>query len=96
MYVWNKRIVTGLLVVFVLLECLFWVTPSSSESSLLTHTTRWIALNYLLLIMWIFVWMVDQARVRGKAVWWWAAPFFIAPLPTLMVYVLVLQRRKRT
>jgi len=41
------------------------------------------------------VWMYDQARVRGKNVWIWIAPFVIAPLPTLMAFVLVVQRRAK-
>jgi uncharacterized membrane protein len=51
------------------------------------------ALNYLGLIVWVFVWMIDQARMRGKNVWVWLVPFVLAPLPTLMLFVLFLQRR---
>jgi len=94
MYVWSKRIVITLLVLFGLLEILFWVTSTGKESSLLTtRTTHWLALNYFLLLVWVFVWMFDQARVRGKNIWVWVVPFLIAPLPTLMAFVLVLQRR---
>jgi hypothetical protein len=45
------------------------------------------------LVIWIFVWMVDQARGRGKNVLLWLGPFILAPLPTLMLFVLALQRR---
>ena len=38
-------------------------------------------------------WMIDQARMHGKNVWVWLVPFFLAPLPTLMLFVLYLQRR---
>lgn len=96
MYVWSKRIVITLLVLFGIFEIFFWVTSTGDEASLLeTRTTHWLALNYFLLLVWVFVWMYDQARVRGKNIWVWMAPFFIAPLPTLMAFVLVLQRRPK-
>ena len=96
MYVWSKRIVVTLLVLFGFLEIVFWLTATGGETSLLaTRTTHWLSLNYVLLLVWVFVWMYDQARVRGKNIWLWLAPFFIAPLPTLMVFVLVLQRRAK-
>ena len=96
MYVWSKRLVIGLLAAFVLLEILFWVAAAGGgDSQLHIRTTHWLALNYFLLLLWIFVWMYDQARVRGKNVWLWLAPFVIAPLPTLVAYVLVLQRKIR-
>ena len=94
MYVWSKRLVIMLLVLFGFLEILFWLTATGEPSSVLSaRTTHWIALNYFLLLVWIFVWMFDQARVRGKNVWVWLLPFIVAPLPTLMGFVLVLQRR---
>ena len=94
MFVWSKRLVIGLIIAFGLLEVVFWFTTTGGGSSQLhTRTTHWIALNYFLLLLWLFVWMFDQARVRGKNVWIWLVPFLIAPLPTLMVYILVLQRR---
>lgn len=94
MFVWSKRLVGGLLGAFVLLLALFLVqgTPDST-SGLKIHTTRWMALNYAGLVLWVFVWMIDQARVRGKNVWLWLLPFLLAPLPTLMLFVLFLQRR---
>ena len=96
MYVWSKRIVLTLLVLFGILEVVFWLTSTGEEASaLMTRTTHWMALNYVLLLVWVFVWMYDQARVRGKNIWMWMLPFFIAPLPTLMVFVLVLQRRAK-
>ena len=92
MYVWNKRIVVTLLVVFGFLA--IGVMPLDEETGwLTTHTTHWLALNYCVLLVWVFVWMYDQARMRGKTIWIWVVPFVIAPLPTLMVFVLVLQRR---
>ena len=96
MYVWSKRIVVTLLVLFGLLEIAFWLTSSGVEPSLLaTRTTHWLSLNYALLLVWVFVWMYDQARVRGRNIWLWLPPFFIAPLPTLMMFVLLLQRRAK-
>jgi len=94
MYVWSKKLVAGLLGLFVLLLGIFILQGSPDDTSnLKVHTTQWIILNYLGLLVWIFVWMIDQARVRGKNVWLWLLPFVIAPLPCLMLFVLFLQRR---
>lgn len=94
MFVWSKQIVIGLLAVFVILLALFLAQgPTTASSNLKVHTTRWITLNYAGLVIWIFVWMIDQARVRAKNVWLWLVPFLFAPLPTLMLFVLYLQRR---
>ena len=94
MFVWSKRLVAGLLGVFVLLLGVFLIQGSpDSSSGLKIHTTRWMALNYAGLIVWVFIWMFDQARVRGKNVLLWLIPFVFAPLPTLMLYVLFLQRK---
>ena len=94
MFVWSKRLVAALLGLFILmLGVFFFDTASDNMSSLKIHTTGWVALNYLGLVIWVFVWMIDQARMRGKNVWIWLVPFFLAPLPTLMLFVLYLQRR---
>lgn len=94
MFVWSKRLVAVLLGLFVLMlgVFLFDAAPDSA-SGLKIHTTRWMALNYLGLVVWVFVWMIDQARMRGKNFWVWLVPFVLAPLPTLMLFVLFLQRR---
>ncbi|HWV45592.1 MAG TPA: hypothetical protein VN039_06170, partial [Nitrospira sp.] len=89
-----KKLVASLLSIFVLLLGIFLSLGSSdSPSGLKIHTTQWIILNYACLLVWLFVWMIDQARVRGKNVWLWLLPFVLAPLPTLMLFVLFLQRR---
>lgn len=94
MFVWSKRLVAALLGVFVLLLGIFLVHGSpDTTSGLKIHTTRWIALNYVGLIIWVFVWMIDQARMRAQNVWIWFVPFLFAPLPTLMLFILYLQRR---
>lgn len=94
MYVWSKRLAIGLLTAFTILIAVFFIqNPSGGASLLKAHTTRWLLLNYAGLVIWIFVWMIDQARVRGKNLAVWFVPFLFAPLPTLMVFVLVLQRR---
>ncbi len=94
MYVWSKRLVIGLLGAFVLLLLTFLVQRLGAETSLLKmHTTFWVTLNYAGMVIWVFVWMIDQGRVRGKNVWLWLVPFVFAPVPTLMLYVLFLQRR---
>lgn len=94
MYVWSKRLVWGLLTAFLVLEGWFLLTTGGgAESHLHVRTTQWIAVNYVLLVIWIFVWMYDQARVRGKNVWVWLVPFLIFPLPVLVMFILLLQRR---
>ncbi|HEY6085596.1 MAG TPA: hypothetical protein VIU63_09385 [Nitrospira sp.] len=94
MFVWNKRLVGLLLGLFILMLMLFlWHGMSDHSSGLKIHTTRWMALNYIGLIIWVFVWIIDQARMRGKNFWVWLVPFALAPLPTLMLFVLFLQRR---
>lgn len=96
MYVWSKRLVGVLLGIFVGLSLLLLVQGvSESGSELKSHTVRWMAINYVGLVAWIFVWMIDQARVRGKNVWLWLVPVLVAPLPALMGFVLFLQRRIR-
>lgn len=94
MFVWSKKLVGILLGAFVFLLGIFLLQgPQESTSVLKTHTTQWIILNYACLLVWLFVWMIDQARVRGKNVWLWLLPFVLAPLPILMLFVLFLQRR---
>lgn len=93
MYVWSKRLVFVLLGVFVLMLGVFLIGEAGDETSALkVHTTQWITLNYIGLVLWVFVWMIDQARVRGRNVWIWLVPFLLAPLPTLMALILFLQR----
>lgn len=94
MFVWSKKLVAVLLISFVLLLGIFLSQGSpDNPSGLKIHTTQWIILNYACLLVWLFVWMIDQGRVRGKNVWLWLVPFILAPLPTLMIFVLFLQRR---
>jgi len=94
MFVWSKRLVAILLGFFVLMLGVFLLNAApESTSGLKIHTTGWMALNYLGLVAWVFVWMIDQASMRGKNVWVWLVPFVLAPLPTLMLFVLFLQRR---
>ncbi|HRC44285.1 MAG TPA: hypothetical protein PLT27_09555 [Nitrospira sp.] len=70
-----------------------WTGAGITVSGLKIHTTRWMAMNYIGLLVWIFIWMFDQARVRGKNVLLWLLPFALAPLPTLMLFILFLQRK---
>jgi hypothetical protein len=94
MYVWSKRLVIGLLAAFTILMAVFWAQGQETETTALKiHTTRWILLNYAGLVVWIAVWMFDQARVRGKNLAVWIVPLMFAPLPTLMLFVLAMQRR---
>ncbi|MBC7837039.1 MAG: hypothetical protein H7Y39_00120 [Nitrospiraceae bacterium] len=94
MYVWRKRLVIGLLAAFVLALVVFLIQGQlGEENAVQMLTTRWIILNYAGLVLWVFVWMIDQTRMRGKNVWVWLLPFLLAPFPTLMALVLFLQRR---
>lgn len=96
MFVWSKRLVAALLGLFALtLGILFLNTAPDNASGLKTYITGWMAINYFGLIVWIFVWMIDQTRMRGKNVWVWLLPFVLAPLPTLMLFILFLQKRLR-
>ena len=96
MFVWSKRLVAALLGLFVLSLGVFFLNIAPDNlSGLTTYRTGWVAINYLGLIVWVFVWMIDQARMRGKNVWIWLIPFVLVPLPTLMLFVLFLQRRIR-
>ncbi|WNM59603.1 hypothetical protein [Candidatus Nitrospira allomarina] len=94
MYVWSKPLVLGLVLALALLEVMFFLLiGEEGESQLHVRTTQWIIANYVLLMVWIFVWMYDQARVRGKNVWLWALPYVLFPLPTLAFFIFRLQRR---
>ena len=96
MYVWSKRLVIGLLAAFVLALVVFLTQGQQGEvSALKIHATSWIILNYVGLVLWVFVWMIDQTRMRGKNVWVWFLPLILAPLPTLMALILFLQRRMK-
>ena len=92
---WSKKLAIGLLAAFAILMVLFVVLGGGEAISILkTHTTRWVLLNYAGLIIWIFVWIADQARMRGNPVWPWVVPLLLAPLPTLAVFLLHNLRRE--
>ena len=80
MYVWSKRLVIGLLAAFVLVLAVFLTQGQLGEESALNiHMTNWIILNYVGLMLWIFVWMIDQTRMRGKNVWCGSCHSFLPP-----------------
>ena len=94
MFVWSKRLVAILLGLFVVALGIVLARGSAENMGVFgIHMTRWMALNYAGVVIWIFVWMIDQARVRGKNIWLWLVPFLLAPFPTLMLFILFLQRR---
>ena len=94
MFVWSKKLVAVLLGAFVIILGAFLVHGApDSTSGLKIHTTRWITLNYIVRMIWVFFWMIDQTRMRAKNAWVWLVPFALAPLPTLLLFVLYLQRR---
>ena len=93
---WSKTLAIGLLATFGLLMTLFLALGGGEAASALkAHTTRWIILNYAGLLIWVFVWIADQARMRGKNLWVWAVPFLFAPLPALALFLLYLQQRPK-
>ena len=96
MFVWSKKFAVAALIIFALAEAyLIPQTVTSGPSSIHPHMIQYIFVNYSLLVLWVFIWMFDQARVRGANVWPWVLPFFFAPLPTLLAYILVLQRPQK-
>jgi len=91
---WSKKMAIALLAGFGLLMLVLWAVGGGEAGSVLkAHTTTWILLNYAGVIIWLFVWIGDQARMRGHAVWPWAIPLILAPLPTLAVFLLLTLRR---
>jgi len=95
MFVWSKRFARAALVLFVLFEVfLIFQTSSQGTSTIPAHMIQYLLVNYMFLAAWVFVWMFDQARLRGVNLFPWILPYVFAPLPTLMVFILVLQRRK--
>ncbi len=96
MFVWSKRFAVAALVLFAAIEAfLISQTMGGGPSSIRPHTIQYILVNYSLLTVWVFIWMYDQAKVRGANVWPWLLPFLLAPLPTLLAYILFLQRPTR-
>ena len=96
MFVWSKRFAVAALVVFAVLETyLITRTVGETASSIQPHTIQYLLVNLSLLAIWVFIWMVDQARVRGMNVWPWLPPFLLAPVPTLLLFILFLQRRRK-
>lgn len=96
MFVWSKQFAVGALVLFAAMEAfLISQTMGSGPSGIHPHTIQYILVNYSLLVVWVFIWMFDQAKVRGVNVWPWLLPFLLAPLPTLLAYILFLQRPTR-
>jgi hypothetical protein len=100
MFVWNKRLAVAGLILFGLFEAFLILQVTSQGTSTSAPPTiqdvllKYSLLNYALLAVWAFVWMFDQARLRGVNLSLWAVPFLFAPLPTLLVFILVLQRRR--
>ena len=96
MFVWSKRLAVAALVLFVALEAfLISQTTGAGPSDIHPHTIQYLLVNYSLMALWVFIWMFDQARVRGVNVWLWLLPFLLAPLPTLLVYILYLQQPQK-
>ena len=88
MFVWSKRLVTGLVGWIRPAHRLFLIQESGIDQRPEDPYHPLDGVNYIGLLIWVFVWMFDQARVRGKNVLLWLVPFALAPLPTLMLFVL--------
>ncbi len=96
MFVWSKRFAVTALILFAAVEAfLISQTLGGGSSSIHPHTIQYSLVNYSLLAVWVFIWMYDQAKIRGVNVWPWLLPFLLAPLPTLLLYILFLQRPAR-
>lgn len=96
MFVWSKRFAIAALVLFAALEAfLLSQTIGAGPSGIHPHTIQYLLLNYSVLALWAFIWMYDQAKVRNVNVWPWLLPYIVAPLPTLLAYILFLQRPTR-
>src|SRR5207245_9717484 len=96
MFVWSKRFAIAALILFVAAEAyLIPHTIGTGPSEIRPHMIQYIFVTYSLLAIWVFIWMFDQARMRGANVSLWLAPFLFAPLPTLLVLILFLQRPER-
>jgi len=85
---WSKKIVLALLGVFGILMLLVPAIGLGETSTLKIHTVVWILLNYAGVSIWVFIWIGDQLRMRGKPVWPWFVPMLLAPLPTLTIFLL--------
>jgi len=91
---WSKKLAIGLLATFVIFMSASYLTGRGEVGSVLkAHTTTWILVNYVGLVLWLCVWIGDQARMRGQAVWPWVIPLILAPLPTLSIFLLLTLRR---
>src|SRR5436853_1906000 len=96
MFVWSKHFAVSALILFTVFELyLISQTTGAGQSAIRSHTVQYILVNYMFLMVWAFIWMFDQARLRGANLWLWAAPYVFAPLPTLLVFILFLQRRQK-
>lgn len=89
---WSKKIAMGLLAGFGI-GVIAFVLAAANGTTMTTQTIIWIALNYVGLLVWLFIWIADQARMRGKNIWLWLVPIVLAPLPTLMWFLISLQKR---
>ena len=66
MFVWSKRFAITALVLFAVIEAfLISQTRGGGPSGIHPHTIQYILANYSLLAVWAFIWMYDQAKVRG-------------------------------
>ncbi len=96
MFVWSKRFAIAALILFAVAEAyLIPHTIGTGPSQIHPHMIQYIFVNYSLLAIWVFIWMFDQARIRGANVWPWLLPFLFAPLPTLLIFILFLQRPQK-
>ena len=95
MYVWSKRVVVTLLAVFgVLKRCCGSPRRGKQQRARRPYDALVGAQLWIRVDVGIRLDVRPSAGTR-KNVWVWLLPFLIAPLPTLMAFVLILQRRAR-
>jgi len=69
MYVWSKRLTIGVLTAFVLVIAVFLTQGQSGEESVLNKlTTGWSTVDYVGLVLWVFVWMIDADCLQSDLV----------------------------
>ena len=65
MFVWSKKLIVAAGVVLGAVG-VFDSWRAGQRQWAKIHTTWWMALNYIGLMVWVFVWMIDQTRMRVK------------------------------
>ena len=72
-----------------------FLLPGTIDGSQTTppFMTIWIVLNYVGLLVWLFIWIADQARMRGKNIWVWLFSTCLRRCRRSMGFLIYLQKR---